>query len=197
MAEEEVCQICYATELSPENSMIICWNEHTICNECCNRIYTSGRSIKCPFDRGYMFDWRQQSPAAEARWEWITIHHRVTITLRNNQIRKIHFKRSCSVCGLTDHTKRNCPLRVDDYQGYAWYKPPTRFIRQEKGIINLQEGKTWDNQTREIVTDSAKEIKDYWYIHRRKLRQVYRAIREEGYNPANIHPCGSLVNAGM
>jgi len=63
MAAEEVCQICYATELSPENSMIICWNEHSICNECCNGIYTSGRTIKCPFDRGYMFDWRQQQPS--------------------------------------------------------------------------------------------------------------------------------------
>lgn len=193
MAEEDVCQICYVTEMSPENSMIICWNEHTICNECCNGIYTSGRSIKCPFDRGYMFDWRPQNPnniVENTQWgtQWITIHNIVGITLRNNQIVGIRFKRTCSVCGLTDHTKRNCPMRVDDYQDYAWYKPPTRFIRQEKGAIHFTEGKTWDDETRPIVIDSAKEIKDLWYSHRRKLTRMYQAIRERGHNPAIYIP---------
>lgn len=212
MGEEELCQICYATELSPENSMIICWNEHTICSDCCNGIYNSGRSIKCPFDRGYMFDWRPQQPRrasnqpgphpmadpaiailsraaplvphAIQNYNWLNIHNLVTITLRNNQIRGIDFRRTCSVCGFTDHTKRNCSMRADDYQDYDWYKPNTRLIRQEKGLINLQEGKTWDNQTRQIVTDSAKAIKDSWFNHRRKLRRQYRAI-SHGQNPAH------------
>jgi hypothetical protein len=65
--DDDLCQICYTNDLSPENAMIICWNSHVICGDCCNSIYNSGRSIKCPFDRGLMFDWRKPDPTGDNR----------------------------------------------------------------------------------------------------------------------------------
>ncbi len=53
---ENECPICY-DELSNENSIIVCWNEHKLCETCYKTIMKHPRTPKCPMDRGEMFDY--------------------------------------------------------------------------------------------------------------------------------------------
>lgn len=45
------CPVCYE-QLTEENQVVLCANEHKICRECLQGMIRSNRSPKCPMDRG-------------------------------------------------------------------------------------------------------------------------------------------------
>jgi hypothetical protein len=56
MANSEECPICMEV-LNDQNYMVICENEHQLCETCYKKIMTGNRSKKCPFDRQKMINW--------------------------------------------------------------------------------------------------------------------------------------------
>ncbi len=51
------CPVCF-DEFSIKDMIIICWNEHKLCDTCYKGCCDSNRSLKCPLDRQQMFDFR-------------------------------------------------------------------------------------------------------------------------------------------
>jgi len=51
------CPVCY-DDFSLNEMVIICWNEHKLCDTCYKGCCDSERSLKCPLDRTQMFDFR-------------------------------------------------------------------------------------------------------------------------------------------
>lgn len=62
------CPVCY-DDFTQENKMVVCWNEHSLCQGCYSTMMTSARSQnkKCAECRVDMFDWREGTAPTPTR----------------------------------------------------------------------------------------------------------------------------------
>ena len=203
MAGDNLCQICFANELSPENSMIICWNSHVLCKDCCNGIYTSGRTIKCPFDRGEMFDWRIRPPPRPfsiPRSGYLdsqlcqNIEYmipRIYFYVEPNEdaanfgrFTDIWFQRACSCCGSVGHTIRGCPFNLARYKDHQLWTPlNTSRINKFKGIIKILVGIKYTDYQNGLryhrdfrYKDIVRELHNVFQNHAFHVRQIKRLV---------------------
>ncbi len=93
------CPVCY-DDFTQENKMVVCWNEHSLCQGCYSTMMTSARSQnkKCAECRVEMFDWRVQETAPTRR------------------------RQRCGVCRQEGHNRLSCrdpravALRIQQHQ---------------------------------------------------------------------------------
>ena len=86
------CSVCF-DDLTPSNYLIVCWNSHSLCEDCYKRQKKPRRSLEgiryattCPECREEMFD-----------WDLPQVARRVVV-------------RKCGWCRVPGHDRRTCPL---------------------------------------------------------------------------------------
>lgn len=202
MSDDNVCQICYEKELSPENAMIICWNSHVICNDCCNRIYTGRLDIKCPFDRGEMFDWRPRRVSTvesayldadlcpryrRSVYTGPTTHRiypRMFVCVdRDDTISMMNIRPMCSCCGTQDHSIRHCPFKGDEYINHPiWVKLNKNKINKLKRELKTIIGKKYTDYKNEQRADLVPPRHGYKWI----VRELHREFGKKHHNCTHV-----------
>ena len=104
-ATMDPCPICYDA-LDDSNSVVVCWNSHTLCSGCYDRCLADSRSSNknCSICRVKMFDWSpDKDPTTGTRLVAASVAPAA-------QPRRQH---RCGNCGVAGHNRRTCPQLRD------------------------------------------------------------------------------------
>ena len=102
------CPVCYTND----TSLLICWNSHALCDPCYRTMMSSARghaNRNCAECRVPMFSW--VTPHADPCLPFQSARIGVRPPQRYSAIagRQVRV-RHCSVCTMTDHDRRTCPV---------------------------------------------------------------------------------------
>ena len=90
------CPVCY-DDFTQDNQMVVCWNEHSLCQGCYSTMMNDSRSQnkKCAECRVDMFDWREPT-------------NTITALLPNSNRTYTRRRQRCGICRQEGHNRTSC-----------------------------------------------------------------------------------------